>query len=534
MSHRVVALLAEAGSGKSYEFRAQVDRLARIGRFAFYFRIERMCSGSLETAFEAPEQEAAFRTWKARDEDAVFFLDSVDEAKLPKGEKSEPLRDALNALERAIGSRIGRTRVVVSCRGSEWYSETEQTHISSFASRVGAAARSEDMPSDNSKVLRNVSFAALDIPRVKLLAAAQGEPDGFLEALDEHQLWDEVRTPMDVVHLATVYFANEDKTGLVLQLSSRSAVLNASVRRRLADRPDSRSRTEMVPIEALGVARFLAFALTVMQLRDISFDTPVPGALDARSLLEQGPVSASPLQLRQMLATPLFTPAGRGSVRFYRPEIEAMLAAQYLESMLDHLPTTKITEAFGSESFGVRFVAQPFGPMLAWLAASDQRILRWLTKTGPEFLIEDGDPRTLAVGDRIAALEQHVSQTHRNLSGGFYFPNAALARFAAADLESTVVHLLTSVPVAREAKLHLLQIVRMGKYASAADWLEQVCGDAFTPAEIRAYAVRALIACGTGIIFVGLAKPCLHGEPRSSGRIIQITVRSEKTMLASV
>lgn len=497
LSHRVVALLAEAGSGKSYEFRAQVDRLARIGRFAFYFRIERMCDGSFENAFETSEQEAAFRTWKARDDDAVFFLDSVDEAKLPKGEKSEPLRDALNTLERAIGSRIGRARVVVSCRGSEWYSETEQVHISSFASRVGTAAQSEDKPSDSSKLLRNVSFAALDIPRVKLLAAAQGEPDGFLEALDEHQLWDEVRTPMDVVHLATVYFANEDKTGLISQLSSRSAVLNASVRRRLADRPDSRSRTEMLPIEALGVARFLAFALTAMQLRDISFDTPVPGALDARSLLEQGPVSATPLQLRQMLATPLFTPAGRGSVRFYRPEIEAMLAAQYLESMHDHLPTTKITEAFGSESFDVRFVAQPFGPMLAWLAASDQRILRWLTKTGPEFLIEEGDPRALAVGDRIAALEQHVSQTHRNLPGGFYFPNAALARFADADLESTVVHLLTSVPVAREAKLHLLQIVRMGKYASAADWLEQVCGDAFTPTEIRVYAIRALIACGT-------------------------------------
>ncbi|MBA4043990.1 MAG: hypothetical protein C0471_06165 [Erythrobacter sp.] len=497
LSHRVVALLAEAGSGKSYEFRAQVDRLARTGRSAFYFRIERMCDGSLESAFETPEQEAAFRIWKARGNDSVFFLDSVDEAKLPKGEKSEPLRDALITLERAIGPRLTGARVVVSCRGSEWYRETEQVHISSFASRIGAASQGIGQNPDDQKLLRNVSFAALDIPRVKLLAAAHGDPDGFLEALDEYQLWDEVRTPMDVVHLATAYFANEDKTGLMSQLCSRSAVLNASVRRRLADRPDSRSRMEMLPIEALGVARFLAFALTAMQLRDISFDTPVPCALDARSLLEHGPISASPLQLRQMLATPLFTPAGRGSVRFYRPEIEAMLAAQYLESLRDHLPTTSITEAFGSQSFGVRFVAHPFGPMLAWLAASDPRILRWLTNTAPEFLIEEGDPRALAVGDRIAALEQHVSQAHRNLPGGFYFPNAAMARFADADLEANVVHLLTNVPVAREAKLHLLQIVRMGKYASAADWLEQVCGDAFTPSDIRAYAVRALIACGT-------------------------------------
>lgn len=498
ISHRIVALLAEAGSGKSYEFRSQVDRLSNGGKFGFYFRVERLCDGLIEKAFETTAQELAFKTWLNSAHDAVFFLDSVDEAKLPRGEKSEPLRDALNTLERAVGAQLGRVRVVVSCRGSEWYGETEQFHLSAFASRAGAAAHGEGVQMDDAKLLRNVSFAALDRQRVKLLAAAQGEPTGFLDALDEHQLWDEVRTPMDVVHLATAYFANEDRAGLVSQLSSRSAVFQASVYRRLADRPDSRSRIEMLPIEALGVARFLAFACTATQVRDISFDAPVSGALNARSLLEHGPVSATPLQLRQMLATPLFTPAGRGTVRFYRPEIEAMLAAQYVESMRDHLPTTNIIEAFSSESFGVRFVAQPFGPMLAWLAASDQRILRWLTNTAPEFLIEEGDPRALAVGDRIAALEQHVSQTHRNLPGSFYFPNAALARFADADLESTAVHLLTSVPVAREAKLHLLQIVRMGKYASAADWLEQVCGDAFTPTEIRVYAVRALIACGTG------------------------------------
>ena len=62
LSHRVVALLAEAGSGKSYEFRAQVDRLASSGRFAFYLRVEQLCNGALENAFETAAQESAFRT----------------------------------------------------------------------------------------------------------------------------------------------------------------------------------------------------------------------------------------------------------------------------------------------------------------------------------------------------------------------------------------------------------------------------------------------------------------------------------------
>jgi hypothetical protein len=136
LSHRVVALLAEAGSGKSYEFRAQVDHLARMGRTAFYLRVERLCDGSLDKAFETAAQEAEFWKWKAGSDEAVFFLDSVDEAKLPKGENSEPLRNALNTLERNVGAALPRSRVIVSCRGSEWYGETEQIHLTAFASRL--------------------------------------------------------------------------------------------------------------------------------------------------------------------------------------------------------------------------------------------------------------------------------------------------------------------------------------------------------------------------------------------------------------
>ncbi len=180
LSHRIVALLAEAGSGKSYEFRAQVDRLVQSGRFAFYLRVERLCDGALENAFETAAQEDAFRKWKAGSSEAVFFLDSVDEAKLPKGDKSEPLRDAISAVERAAGSHLHRIRVVVSCRGSEWYGETEQVHLTSFASRLGPAAPDQDDGSKGGKLLRNLSFAALDRERIELLVAAQGEPKGFL------------------------------------------------------------------------------------------------------------------------------------------------------------------------------------------------------------------------------------------------------------------------------------------------------------------------------------------------------------------
>lgn len=496
LEHRVIALLAEAGSGKSYEFRAQADRLNVNGTAAFYLRVEQLCKGDIGTVFVSPEQQSLFAQWRQDKGEAVFFLDSVDEAKLPNGPNSEPLRDALSALEHAVGPNLHRIRVVISCRGSEWYAQTEQLHVTAFAARIEQQLQAGKYAAAQQKLVRNLSFAPLDRARIAIIAAAKGATKRFLDILDEQELWDEVRTPMDAVHYVELFVDAAGNAEKEARLTSRSSVFEASVRRRLADRPDSRSRIDLSPEQALDAARFLAFAVTVFQQRDISFERPVNGALDVGGLFAEGPVTLSRQQIRQLLATPLFTPAGLGSVRFYRQEIEAYLAAEFLLPQFDLVPPLQMFRAFAVEKFGLRFVAQPFGPMLAWLATRNAQLLRSMAEVAPEFLIEEGDPRAIAIGDRAAALSRHVEATHENLPGSFYFMNRALARFAEPELEATVVALAKSCPQ-NEAQLHLLQLIRMGKYASAASWLEQISGEGFTPSEIRVYAIRALIACGT-------------------------------------
>jgi hypothetical protein len=494
--YHTVALLAEAGSGKTYEFQAQVDAINVAGGFAFFFRVERLCRGSLAESFETTSQKAHFAKWLSGGGEGRFFLDSVDEAKLPHSDTAEPLRDALRSLEQGIGDRLDRVRLVVSCRGSEWYGETEQAHIAGFSARQRAALTKRGIEFDEGLLSRNLSFAALDRDRVALIGAAQGDRTTLLEILDEEQLWAEVRTPMDAVHFAVLVAEAQCDKAKLSRLRSRTDVLQASVRRRLRDRPDSRSRTDLSPETAYAAATYLAFAVTMMQNRDLSFDQPVEGALDVAAIFGAGPAALSGKQVRQLLATPLFTPAGRGAVRFYRPEVAAMLAADYLKPQLEFLTPRRLFDAFVRKQFGLTFVPAAYGAMLAWLSAQDLSIMRLLRQVGAEHLIEEGDPRAIAIGDRAKALERHALHTCGDLPGGFFFPNEALARFAEPELEVAAVALARTTPPS-EAKLHLLQVLRMGRYTSAADWLEHLCGDGFTPSEIRIYAMRALIACGT-------------------------------------
>ncbi|MGV7120316.1 hypothetical protein [Sphingopyxis sp. 550A] len=530
LGHRTVALLAEAGAGKSYEFRAQTDRLNAARRPAFYLRIERLLGESIDAAFESTAQGSLFQAWRGSGREAVFFLDSVDEAKLPKGKGAEPLRDALATLERAVGSDFARSSVVISCRASEWHGDTEESHVNAFAARQVAARNRLNLPPDKKNGLASLTFAPLDRDRVRMIAIAidsEQSASELLSALDAEQLWDEVRTPMDAVHFASLFAAALGEPAKRTLLRSRTAIFEASVNRRLVDGADSRSRIELSLDTAWKAASLLAFAVVVMEARDLGFDKGDAGALDATALLAEPPLALSVNDVRQLLATPLFTPAGRGRVRFYRPEIESMLAARFLEPQLGLVPATKLFKSFSATTFGMSFVPQRFGGMLAWLGARDQTILRLTTAVAPHFIIEDGDPRALATGDLISALERHVGETHRNLDPGFYFESAAIARFAEPELEPTVVALAQATKVA-ETRIHLLQMIRMGRYRSAADWVEHICGDGFTPTDVRLYAIRALIACGTGAHLRRLADTLLTwGAPLAAGRHADFSQRRE-------
>ena len=98
-SHRVV-VLAEAGSGKTEELKEQARRRSAEGAFAFYATVQDVGREGLDTAIDGSVggSRGSLAAWRASDQPAWFFVDSIDEAKLD----GVRLERALSRLAEAI------------------------------------------------------------------------------------------------------------------------------------------------------------------------------------------------------------------------------------------------------------------------------------------------------------------------------------------------------------------------------------------------------------------------------------------------
>lgn len=524
---RVVALLAQAGSGKTVEFQHQVDEARKAGKEAFFFRVERLCSGTLEEAHESPDCKARFERWLAGGFPAEIFLDAVDEAKLPRSRTSRPLRDAIRTLRFAIEHHLDRTALFVSCRSSEWFDDVEQKAFEELAEAVTQKSAVEEPIT-----VFNATFAALDHGRIRQLAVARGAEDA-IDVLVESEAIADIVTPLDAILYLDTYLEFRGTDALKAKFSSRGALLDSSVRRRLSEEGGEARRSQLELSSALRAAQFLAFASVAAQTRDIAIGGARKECIDPSELLAGGHAGLAPDSIRQLLACSLFVPAGQGRVRFYRQEARAMLAAQWLRDRIaEGASALRVTDQFIKVVFGSPRVPAVYGSMLGWLSSYDPVTRRRMIQAGPEWIIEDGDPRSLALEDRIAALARHVALGPNRFTGDFHFDVNELRRFAAPELELAVVAELAKLPPG-DVLDQVIQICEAGRYPSAAPHLVSILTDFKRSASDRMFAIRALMVCGAPEDIRGVA---LHyvstGGPdlRTSGEAFA-TSRNDSVLL---
>lgn len=485
----VVALLAQAGSGKTFEFQNQVDRTRRTGADAFFFRVERLCSAVLDETHETPECRNRFEAWLASDGSAEFFLDAVDEAKLPQTRTSRPLGDALAKLAHRLGPHLGRITIFVSCRSSEWFDQVEQASLQTFANDVARASGSEPF------AVFNATFQPLDLKRIRKLADDRGGEDAISVLTDSEAIPDIV-TPLDAVLYLETYQQFSGTADLAARFASRGKLIETSLRRRLAEEGGTNKRSQLDFGSALRAARYLAFASVVAQTLDISIGSPRRDCLDPDTLLAAGHAGLSSGGIRQLLACSLFVPAGQARVRFYRREARDMLAAQWLRDRIEEgASSQKVADRFIKEAFGKPIVPIGYGSMLAWLASYDPPTRRRMIEAAPEWVIEDGDPRSLALEDRIAALEQHLRLGPHRFHGEFMFEVGELRRFARPELELAILSHF-SAPLPGDLFKDLMQFTQAGRYRSAAPALVVIVKDFSRSSGERMFAMRALADCG--------------------------------------
>ncbi|HDS1204232.1 TPA: hypothetical protein QD004_003565 [Shewanella algae] len=174
-------ILAEAGAGKTEEFRQRARTLQAQGKPAFFIRIEDIDRDFYE-AFEVGE-ESQFELWLNSTSEAWFFLDSVDEARLSSPKAFEK---AIRQFAKGIKKGAHRAHIYVSSRPYSWRLKEDRRLMDEWlflpsSSEVDEVGKIEAVKAQSS--LKIYTLRHLDKERIRRFCLTNkhtGHPKHFL------------------------------------------------------------------------------------------------------------------------------------------------------------------------------------------------------------------------------------------------------------------------------------------------------------------------------------------------------------------
>jgi hypothetical protein len=511
--HLRVLIIAEAGSGKTWEMKEQARQLTDLGEAAFFLPVESLDSTPLADLLSL-EDEARFDAWKA-DETARgwFYLDAVDELKLTDGK----LDRALLRFAKALGPALPRAHVLLSCRPNDWRPKLDlATFLNHLPLTSEAAAPApvidpkeaflEPLRRQRSKVpkvetpaetpvapVRTVILLPLSAVQIRRYAEQVEVPDvdAFLEEIERQNAWDFARRPLDLSDLVSTWTAFN-------RLGTRREQHEANVVAKLRDNPDRRDQGLLSEDELRLDAERLALALILSKKRtlrspdqDLSREAG-DAVLDPAQIL----TDRSEKQRQTLLRRALFDPATYGRIRFHHRSVQEYLAACRLRHLRKRGMTQKaLGRLLFADLYDEQIVLPSMRAIAAWLALDDAAVRAELVRREPEALLSLGDPESLRLEDRISLLESFASNYGKGGWRGLNIPWQEVRRLAHPELAATVRRIWLTAPENPDVRELLLELIWQGRLADCADLAEQ---DALNPAlsaNIRAVAIRALAAC---------------------------------------
>ena len=515
LEHPRVVLLAEAGAGKSREMSEQAKRLARARRYAFFVPLESLDSEPLTSLLE-PAEEKKFKAWKSDgSEPGWFFLDAVDELKLTSGK----LDHALLRLSREINDQLGRARVLVSCRPSDWRPsldlttiqtrlpvpdktdqvvplEPEKVFMAAFrpqsAEPVHFSHREFIEPA--SDVMWTVAMLPMNDDQIKQFAEHCGvtNAEAFVEEIERDNAWDFARRPLDLTDLA----ANWMKSG---RLGTRAEQHETNATSKLKEDPDRPDRNELSDIDARIGAEALALGLALTHTRTIGSPERSVDTLLADGLLYADATlpNWTEAQRQSLLRRALFDPATYGRIRFHHRSVQEYLAACRLRSLRDKGMSRKALFRFLFEKvYGVDIVRPSMRAIGAWLALWDADVQRELITREPEVLLSLGDPSSLDLKSRARLLRAFVTEYGHGGWRGLDISMEAIRRLAHPELADIIRECWKHGAYNIDVRQLLIDMIWQGRIERCADLAREAAFDSTCDDHCRIAAVRALLACG--------------------------------------
>lgn len=489
LEERLVVVLGEPGSGKSWEFRARCASLQEKGENAFLIELERLVAGTFE-ALLAPADGERFQKWQRRAQTAWFFLDSVDEAKI---RRSADFYAALDKVVAAIGGAMDRARVLISSRISEWRPETDRQEV------LGrfAPARPPQQTEAPESGISVAQIVPLDRDRVRIFAERRGigNPDQFLAALDNHSAWEFAGRPVDVFDLASFWMTHG-------RLGSLTEIIEHDVTTKLRETVERRANFRLSEARAREGAEWLAAATLLCKQQQFKVPDETFLAQDGLDATNCLPEDWEPSEVAALLSRPLFDSATYGQIRFHHRRVSEYLAAQWIcGRMAAGCPTRNLLQLLFDDASGTPAPRHTLIPVLAWLCNGNERwngeVRCWVLRGAPEIHLEYGDAEALPLEFKRALLESWIQRNSGREEVWYGYSPDAMRRLADQCWASDIARLLGDEATPGDIRELLVQLIRYGSLTACLPDLLTILGDHNEPEDLKTYVLAALCDMGT-------------------------------------
>ena len=487
-------VLAEAGAGKTFEMQARAMFVERQGQPAFFIRIEDI-EDDLRHSFDVGNVEA-FEKWLRSQNDAWFYLDSVDEARL---ENPRTFEKAIRRFSGAIRNAQHRAHVCISSRPYTWRPKSDRLLIQRYIPfpKPRAESTGEDLratgTSEPQDALEIFLLHPLDENDIRQFAQHRSVPavECLIRELERKDLLALAGRPFDLEAIL-------DKWASDRTLGGRSDLLRHNVEMRLKEshHPDRARRQPLNLGKAVAGARRLAAAVVLTGEAGIQVpdSTPTRTGINAEAVLSEWP----PNDVQALLERGIFDDVIYGAVRFRNRDVREFQAAGWFCDLLQGGHSRHgIESLFFREQYGHEFVSPRLRVVLPWLILDDSEIRNRILAVHPEITMEGGDPARLPLPIRKGIVSDVVERLVQQGDYGAAGDNSALARIAHPDLTDHTFALIDRYSDNDDALFFLGRLVWQGAMSRCISPLVPVAADPAREIYTRIAATRAVATCGT-------------------------------------
>jgi hypothetical protein len=469
--------------------------------------VEGVGSDGLDDALSVDARNKLAR-WRQAADEAWFFIDSIDEAKVA-GIKFERV---VRKLEAGIHGAEERCHIFLSGRVTDWEPRRDVAALKKWLPVSSAISKPEPTPGEELlRIIRNerkpkeeappneepfvAIMAQLDRERVRLFAHAAGVPqtERFLKAIDDADLWHFARRPLDLDWLVRFWQAER-------RLGTLQEMVDNSIAERLKEtNPDRTRNDDLNGVTALRAAERIGAAMvfgrqTTIAIPDRERELVSDSSLDLADIL---PDWSGDDRVR-LLTRPIFDPATLGRLRFHNDNdgtVRSFLAARWLVRLRQaNLSTAGLFRLLFANAYGLAVIRPSLNETAAWLCLWDKDVANEVVRRAPGILLSAGDPASLPADIRSAALAEVLLELTTDDQEWPWWDNDKLRRFAQSDLGNAVLSLWPQYRTNREASQLLMRLIRLGALKECGHLAREVAFDSAADPNLRVTAGKAFLA----------------------------------------